>query len=314
MPFDSINAGLAQSFGGGFDGFAKVLPYLASVSVLPTCLTSREPLRLMQGLCLVVAGVAATMTLRGADSPQPMAPFTGTAASQPLPEPQPTSQAQPQTADDDGTIPRALQEDVFADLVANSPFTRTLGVSDSLILTGVAQFEQDVYATLLDTKTLESQVVSKAANFQGWQLVGVGGDPARMQTWTARIQVPGGEVVSIRYQKPPPKITRNLAGNNRGGSGGSNGGGPGGNGSTRPLSTAQMTEAKNAAVNYKEGFSSDGYPRQPPPEMVAKLSRLSVSQREDINRQMMGHSNQGLGLPERRKIYENLVEQAGRGR
>jgi hypothetical protein len=75
-----------------------------------------------------------------------------------------------------------------------------------------------------------------------------------------------------------------------------------------------MSEAKNAAVNYKEGFSSDGYPRAPPPEMVAKLSRLSVSQREDINRQMLGLRNQGLGLDERRKIYENLVDRSDQGR
>ena len=75
-----------------------------------------------------------------------------------------------------------------------------------------------------------------------------------------------------------------------------------------------MAEAKNAAVNYKEGFTSDGYPKAPPPEMVAKLSRLSVSQREDINRQMLGLRNQGLGMDERRKIYENLVERSGQGR
>ena len=45
----------------------------------------------------------------------------------------------------------------------------------------------------------------------------------------------------------------------------------------------------------------------PAPEMVAKLSRLSTGQREEINRQMLGLRNQGLGLDERRKIYENLV-------
>jgi hypothetical protein len=48
--------------------------------------------------------------------------------------------------------------------------------------------------------------------------------------------------------------------------------------------------------------------------MVAKLSRLSVSQREDINRQMLGLRNQGLGLDERRKIYENLVDRSDQGR
>jgi hypothetical protein len=80
------------------------------------------------------------------------------------------------------------------------------------------------------------------------------------------------------------------------------------------LSTSQIAEAKNAAVNFKEGFNADGYPRQPPPEMVAKLSRLSVSQREDINKQMFGLRNKGLGLDERRKIYENLVDRSGQSR
>lgn len=209
---------------------------------------------------------------------------------------------------EDGAIPRPLNEEDFDALVANPPFTRTLGVSDSLILTGVAQFEKDVVATLLDTKTMESQVVSKTANFQGWQLVGVEGDPAEMLTWSARIQIPGGEIVSIRYQKPPPIPAKKFAGKN---GGSSSGGGSGGN--APPLSSSQLDAAKNAAVNYKEGFDADGYPRQPPPEMVAKLSRLSTSQREDINRTMFGYRNQGLGLDERRKIYENLVDRATRG-
>jgi hypothetical protein len=206
---------------------------------------------------------------------------------------------------DDGAIPPAVKEEDFEALLTNSPFTRSLGVSDSIILTGIAQFENDVFATLLDTKTMESHVVSKTANFQGWQLVGVGGNAAEMRTWSAKIQVPGGEVVSIRYQQPPKKTV--LAKSGAGSSGGSAGNSP-------PLSSAQLSEAKNAAVNYKEGFSSDGYPRAPPPEMVAKLSRLSVSQREDINRQMLGLRNQGLGLDERRKIYENLVDRSGQGR
>lgn len=207
---------------------------------------------------------------------------------------------------EDGAIPRPLNEEDFDALVTNPPFTRTLGVSDSLILTGIAHFEKDVVATLLDTKTMESQVVSKTANFQGWQLVGVEGDPAEMQTWRARIQIPGGEVVSIRYQKPPPKLAQKTSGKGTGSHGGSSGNAP-------PLSTAQLDAAKNAAVNFKEGFDADGYPRQPPPEMVAKLSRLSTSQREDINRTMFGYRNQGLGLDERRKIYENLVDRATQG-
>ena len=232
--------------------------------------------------CVFLAGLCGIVTLHGAD-------------------------AMPQTPppDDDGAIPPSVKEEDFEALLTNSPFTRSLGVSDSIILTGVAHFENDVFATLLDTKTMESHVVSKTANFQGWQLVGVGGNSAEMRTWSAKIQVPGGEVVSIRYQQPPKKTV--LAKSGAGSSGGSGGNSP-------PLSSSQLSEAKNAAVNYKEGFNADGYPRAPPPEMVAKLARLSVSQREDINKQMFGLRNQGLGLDERRKIYENLVDRSGQGR
>ena len=204
--------------------------------------------------------------------------------------------------DDDGAIPRAINMEEFDSLLTNSPFTRSLGVSDSLILTGVARFEKDVFATLLDTKTFESHVVSRTPNFQGWHLVGVAGSTAEIQTWSAKIQVPGGEVISVRYQKPPPKPARSK-------SAGNVVGGPSG-GNSPPLTSTQLNEAKTAAVNYKEGFSSDGYPQKPPPEMVAKLSRLSTSQRETINQQMLGLRNQGLGLNDRRKIYEGLVDRS----
>jgi len=207
---------------------------------------------------------------------------------------------------DDGAIPQAVNVEDFAALLTDSPFTRSLGVSDSLILTGIAHFETDVFATLLDTKTLESHVVSKQANFQGWQLIGVAGNPAEIQKCAARIQIPGGEVISVRYQKPPPKLARSSSG--KSGSSGSSGG------NSPSLSSSQLNAAKNAAVNYKEGFDADGYPKAPPPEMVAKLSRLSTSQREDINRTMFGFRNQGLGLDERRKIYEGLVDRTSQSR
>jgi hypothetical protein len=207
-------------------------------------------------------------------------------------------------ADDGGTIPQPLKDDVFEALMMSSPFTRSLGLSDSLILTGVATFDKEVFATVLDTETMQSQVVSRKPNREGWHLIGVGGDPARMQTWTAKVQIPGGEILSIRYQKPPPKPARGSSGTN--GSGVATGGGP-------SLSTSQMEEAKKAAVNYREGFTSDGYPNQPPPEMVEKLSRLSVGQRENINREMLNLRNRGLGMNERRQIYENLVNRASQG-
>ena len=212
----------------------------------------------------------------------------------------------PALADDD--LPQPMATSAYDALLSSSPFTRTLGVSDSLILTGLLYREDEVVATLLDTQTFASQVVGKTPNLQGWQLVGVGGDPANRQTWTAQIRVQTGEIVSIRYQSPPPRpASRSSSSGSRSGSGGS-GGNP------APLSESQMREAQRAAVDYRQGFSADGYPRTPPPEMVERLSRLSVSQREEINRRMFGLRNQGLGLDERRRIYEGLVDRAGQQR
>ena len=109
---------------------------------------------------------------------------------------------------DDGAIPQPLKEETFDALLTSSPFTRTLGVSDSIILTGIAHFEGEVYATLFDTQTMESHLVSKTANARGWQLVGVGGNGADVNTWSAKIQIEGGQVVSVRYQIPPKKSSK----------------------------------------------------------------------------------------------------------
>lgn len=203
-------------------------------------------------------------------------------------------------AQGDGAIPPPMREETFEALMANPPFTRSLGFSDSIILTGVAKFDQDTFATLMDTKTMESQIVSKTPNREGWQLIGIGGHPARTETWIAKIQIRGGEIVSIRYQKPPPRPTGSNSGS-RGSSGGGN---------LPAISDKQLSEAKAAALNYKDGFLADGYPDKPPRAMLEKLSRLSTTQREEINRTMFGHRNQGLGLDARRQIYEGLVDRA----
>jgi hypothetical protein len=206
-------------------------------------------------------------------------------------------------AQDDGAIPRPMREETFEALMANPPFTRSLGFSDSIILTGVAKFDQDTFATLMDTKTMESQIVSKTPNREGWQLIGVGGHPSRAETWIAKIQIRGGEIVSIRYQKPPPRPPKS-------GTSGKGGSSSSGGGNLPAISDKQVSEAKAAALNYKDGFLADGYPDKPPRAMVEKLSRLSTTQREEINRTMFGHRNQGLGLDARRQIYEGLVDRA----
>lgn len=200
-------------------------------------------------------------------------------------------------------LPEPVTEENFAALKTHSPFLRSLGPSDSIVLSGVARIENEVFATLFDTKTTESHVVSKTTNPQGWQLVGVRGDEADLESLTAKVQVAGGEVISIRYEKLPSKTAKGKPGSGGGSAGGSS-----------RLSSDQLKQAKYAAVNYRGEHPADGYPNKPPPEMVQKLSKMSVQQRESINREMIELRNRGLGMEERRKIYVDKVDRTLRGR
>ena len=70
----------------------------------------------------------------------------------------------------------------------------------------------------------------------GWQLMGVTGDPKDVDSLTARVKVGGsGEVVSIRNKKSPPPVkgTRNVIVSHRIGNG-TKGGGTGPNGCSDP--------------------------------------------------------------------------------
>ncbi len=194
--------------------------------------------------------------------------------------------------------PEPITEEDFAALKANSPFLRSVGTAKSMVLTGVARIGSDVFVTVVDTQTRETRLVSQTANSQGWQLVSFKGDEADLESFSAKIQVTGGEVISIRYEKlPPPKRAS---------------GKPGAPSQTRPtrLSSTQFREARHAALNFREGFSADGYPKQPPREIVEKLSKISPQKRESINREMLELRNRGLGMDERRRIYVDKVNRA----
>ncbi len=199
-------------------------------------------------------------------------------------------------------LPEAVTAEHFDALKSHSPFLRSVGLSDSIVLTGLARIHNETFATLFDTESRESHLVSRSANPEGWQLVDVRGDESDLESLTAKIQIAGGEVLSIRYEKLSEKVTRRSPG------------GGGSDSASGHLNSDQMKEAKKAAVNYKEGFSSDGYPRQPPSELVKKLSKLNADQRESINRDMIELRNKGLGMDERRRIYNEKVDRSLSGR
>lgn len=211
--------------------------------------------------------------------------------------------ATPAFSKDREIIPEPVSAETFSALTEHSPFARSVGLSDSIVLTGVARIEDRLFATLVDTETAETHLVTDTANSLGWQLVEVSGDEADLESLTARVLTAGGDQVSIRYDKAASEAALKRSGKTSSG-----GGGP-------KLNSGQLKEAKWAAENYRKGFSADGYPREPPPEVVQKLSRMSSQQREALNRRMIDLRNRGLGMEERRKIYnESINRTLGGGR
>ncbi|MEM6915861.1 MAG: hypothetical protein AAF491_04770 [Verrucomicrobiota bacterium] len=192
-------------------------------------------------------------------------------------------------------------------------------MSNSLILTGVARIEENMVATMFDRETRETIVVSEKGNARGWQLVEVKGDEADIESLTAQIRVAGAEVVSVRYEKAPPGVigVQGVRVSTRIGDGTPGGGtGPHGGPDPRVLTPDQLADARNAARNIREGFQADGYADQQtiPPEVVSKISKLSVSQRESINVKMFEYRNRGVGMRERIQIYNRLLDREVAGR
>lgn len=116
-------------------------------------------------------------------------------------------------AQDDSILPKSFNPAQLAALIENPPFTRSVNPSDSLVLSGLAFIDGKPVATLFNTETKESLVVSESPNLKGWTLneAPVTTDITRAQ---AKISI-GGEVVSIRYNKDalsPEKMRRDSRG------------------------------------------------------------------------------------------------------
>lgn len=205
----------------------------------------------------------------------------------------------------DDVLPRAVSAENFTELKSHSPFRRSVDFSESLVLTGMAKIGGATYATLFDSSSTESYVVSEKANQNGWQLVGVRGDEEDLESLTAKIQVDGGEVVSIRYAKVEVRQQRGS---------GSSSGGPRSGGGNSTLSQEQIDDARRAARDPAEGFRGDGYRGTPPPEVMEKLRRITPEQREQLARRVMQMRNDGVDSGVRRRVYSEALDRAAQGR
>ena len=98
----------------------------------------------------------------------------------------------------DSALPSPVDESQWEPLRAQSPFTRTLFLSESLILTGVAEVDGQPVATLMDTEAAESIAVSKQPSERGWKLVEMSGWDD-IETAMVVIAVESGESIKVRY-------------------------------------------------------------------------------------------------------------------
>lgn len=186
--------------------------------------------------------------------------------------------------------PQSVSENNFQALKSHSPFHRSLNLSQSLILTGIARMEGKLYATLFDVESSETHVVSKSTNSNGWRMIEVKGDEADLESLTVQILVTEGEVVSVRYEKEQLQAKREKS---------------------EPASrgySGRYRSVSEAAANYRQGISGDGFRGPPPPEMVAKLSKLSSKQREALILKFGELRQRGVSSEERRELFVREVD------
>lgn len=181
-----------------------------------------------------------------------------------------------QEADPD--LPQPFDANALSPMVASSPFTRSVNLSDSLVLTGVAYIEGKPVATLFDKEKGQSLVVSEDPNPAGWTLAEAT-PVSNLSRAQAKIQI-GGEVVTIRYSDEDLK-PKASDGERRG----PPGGGPrGGEGLRRPgrgpseedrrryesLSEASKEKFRNM---MREKFSDEKFRNASPEERRAVIQR-----------------------------------------
>ncbi len=118
----------------------------------------------------------------------------------------------------DPDLPQPVTPEEVTPLITASPFTRSLNLSDSLVLTGIAYIEGKPVATILNKETKENYVVSEEPNAQGWRLAETS-PTTQLNRTQAKIMI-GAEVVTVRYseeQLTPENMKKNRPGGGGGG-------------------------------------------------------------------------------------------------
>lgn len=115
------------------------------------------------------------------------------AAKEPMPLAAPATAAGPVDPD----LPQPFDATSLSAIIQNSPFTRIVSISDSLVLTGMAYVNGKPVVTIFDKNEKQSLVVSDEPNLKGWKLIEAL-PTSNIERAQAKIAI-GGETFSIRH-------------------------------------------------------------------------------------------------------------------
>ena len=183
-------------------------------------------------------------------------------------------------------LPRAIGRSDFRELMENSPFTRALNLSDSLILTGVARMEGKTVATLMNMETKETYVISDVPNPQGWKMVEIT-EAGDLDSVTAKISVAGGEVVTVRFDENRLKPDEAKPASGPGGSSVRPGGGD---------ETEEERRKRYAEIREKMGKMSE--------EQKGKMRKMMEKRMKE---------NPNMSREERGQVFREAMEKASGG-
>ena len=101
------------------------------------------------------------------------------------------------TTTGDPDLPQPFDAASLSAIIQNSPFTRIVSISDSLVLTGMAYVNGKPVVTIFDKNEKQSLVVSEEPNLKGWKLMEAL-PSSNIERAQAKIAI-GGETFSIRH-------------------------------------------------------------------------------------------------------------------
>ncbi len=97
-------------------------------------------------------------------------------------------------------LPQPVTSWHFQAVFDHSPFTRSLNLPGSLVLSGVAEVNGQTVTTLIDTEDGRSMAISGVPNHQGWKLVELQRQK-NLEVAVATISIEGGEEIRVYYNK-----------------------------------------------------------------------------------------------------------------